>query len=127
MGPAPPHMSRWLPPESCLKLPPLLPPPASSLRTILDTEQSFEESGRREGEKEQIMSRKRGSEPVGSGDTHGERAERRWLGGGGGTRRLCREQAERGPQLAGPDSAEPRPPQAFTDGGPQPLEDPRLD
>ena len=46
---------------------------------------------------------------------------------GGGTRRLCREQAERGPQPAGPDSAEPQPPQAFTDGGPQPLEDPRLD
>lgn len=77
-----PHTSHWLPSKSCLTRPPLLPPPASSLRTILDTEQSFEESGRREGEKEQIVSRKRGSERVGSGDARGERAERRWLGGG---------------------------------------------
>ena len=46
-------------------------------------------------------------------------------GWGGGTRRLCRRQAGRGPQPAGPDSAEPQPPQAFTDGGPQPLEDPQ--
>lgn len=42
-----PHLSHGLPPASCLSL----PPPASSLRTILDTEQSFVESGGREAEK----------------------------------------------------------------------------
>lgn len=35
-----------------------------------------------ERQRKQIVSRKRGSERVGSGDAHGERAERWWLGRG---------------------------------------------
>lgn len=126
--PVPTRLTGFLPNPASCALPCSRPQhPASELSW---TQSSFEESGRREGEKEQIVSRKRGSERVGSGDARGERAERWWLGGGGACSRtclLCRGRAGRGPQPAGPDSAEPRPPQAFTDGGPQHLEDPRLD
>lgn len=79
--PVPTRLTGFLPNPASCALPCSRPQhPASELSW---TQSSFEESGRREGEKEQIVSRKRGSERVGSGDACGERAERWWLGGGG--------------------------------------------